>query len=584
MHRMKLWAFGLGLIASGSWSPAAEPDKRLHELAEKYFEAYLQRHPTWATSIGDYRFIDRLDDVSRAARTQWEAQLRGFLGELRNIDEGSLSSADRLTADLLRRELDDSILHHRCGLWMAPMEPLNGPHITFPLLLVSQPFRDAADYRAYLTLLRSYPRYVLDQIANMRMGLSEELVSPRVVVEKTIPQIRTHLVKDPTASEFYSPLRNAASLVGEERAAIEKELVEAISENVVPAYLQLLSFIEDEYLPRCRETVGIGHVRRGKEIYEALAYLHTTTSIKPEEIHELGLAEVSRIRDEMTKVQREMGFEGSLDEFLTHMRTDPKYRFTSGKELYDAADEKLKWAKTQMPKLFNRLPKANCEMKEIESFRAAAAPVAYYNPAPFDGSRPGYYYINTYAPQERLRFTLEALTYHEAVPGHHLQIALDQENADLPRFRRYGTFTAYVEGWALYTEKLGYEIGGYRTPQDRFGQLTFEMWRACRLVVDTGMHLKGWTRERAIEFMGQNTSLARLDIESEIDRYIAWPGQALAYKIGELRILQMRRDAEKALGDRFDLKAFHDVLLAGGAMPIEILEARMKEWIDSYPR
>jgi uncharacterized protein (DUF885 family) len=264
------------------------------------------------------------------------------------------------------------------------------------------------------------------------------------------------------------------------------------------------------------------------------------------------------------------------------MRTDPAQRFKSGEELYSAADAILQRTKPLMPKLFTRLPKADCVMKEIESFRAPASPVAYYNPCPEDFSRPGYYYINVYKPEERLRFTLEALTYHEAIPGHHFQIALDQENTNLPKFRRYGSFTAYVEGWALYTEKLGYEIGGYKDAYSRFGQLTFEMWRACRLVVDTGMHAKGWPRQQAIDFMAANTSLARLDIESEIDRYISWPGQALAYKIGELRILQLRREAEKKLGDKFDLRAFHDALLSGGAMPIDVLEQRMRVWIMDH--
>jgi prolyl oligopeptidase len=261
------------------------------------------------------------------------------------------------------------------------------------------------------------------------------------------------------------------------------------------------------------------------------------------------------------------------------MRVDPKFRFTSRDELYEAAGSILMRAKSQMPRIFGRLPKADCVMKEIESFRAPASPVAYYNPSPEDGTRPGYYYINTYKPEERLRFTLEALTYHEAVPGHHLQIALDQENTALPKFRRYGGYTAYVEGWALYSEKLGYEIDGYKGPYNRFGQLTFEMWRACRLVVDTGMHAKGWTREQAIDFMAKNTSLAAVDITNEVDRYIAWPGQAIGYKIGELRILALRDEAKKKLGDKFDLRAFHDALLGGGPMPIDMLETRMRAWI-----
>jgi len=309
--------------------------------------------------------------------------------------------------------------------------------------------------------------------------------------------------------------------------------------------------------------------------------VHTTVHTTPDEIHALGLAEVARIRREMGKVQAEVGFEGSLDEFISYMRTDPRHRFKTREELIAAADGYLQRTKPLLPRLFGKLPKADCVMKEMESFRAASSPVAYYNASPEDGSRPGYFYINTYAPTERLRFTLEALTYHEAVPGHHFQAALDQENGDLPKFRRYGGCNAYIEGWALYAEKLGYEIDGYRDPYMRFGQLTFEIWRACRLVVDTGIHHEGWSRQQAIDYMSANASLARLDIEAEVDRYITWPGQALAYKMGELRILRMRKEAEQRLGERFDLRAFHDALLSAGAMPIDMLEARMQAWIAS---
>jgi prolyl oligopeptidase len=293
----------------------------------------------------------------------------------------------------------------------------------------------------------------------------------------------------------------------------------------------------------------------------------------------LGLAEVARIRSEMAKVQAEIAFTGTLHDFVEHMRTDPRHRFTTSEELVAAADALLQRTKPLLPTLFGRLPKADCVMREIESFRAPSSPVAYYNPSPEDGIRPGYYYINTCAPKQRLRFTLEALTYHEAVPGHHLQMALDQENTALPKFRRYGHYTAYVEGWALYAEKLGYELGGYRDSYARFGQLTFEMWRACRLVVDTGLHDKGWSRQQAIDYLSEHVSLAPIDIEAEVDRYISWPAQALAYKIGELRVTQLRREAEEQLGDRFDVRAFHDALLSGGAMPIDTLEKRMREWI-----
>ncbi|MEK7732463.1 MAG: DUF885 domain-containing protein, partial [Planctomycetota bacterium] len=492
-----------------------------------------------------------------------------------------LSLHDRLTRDFLERSLHDGLyefaMRHRHYL---PLEPLDGPQLRFPLILVSQPFRNTEDFHKYAARLHAFPRQVDDLIANMRKGVSLRIVSPRVTIEKVVPQIRTHIVDDPAQSEFHKPVQKTETLSEADRQTVTQEIVRAIRSDVVPAYRKLLQFVESEYLPACRPTVGIGAVPTGDKMYEELAYLNATVKVNADEVHELGLSEVARIRGEMARVQKEVGYEGSLDDFLAHMRTDPAQRFKTGEELYAAADAILQRTKPLMSKLFTRIPKADCVMKELESFRAPASPVGYYNPPPEDGSRPGYYYINTYAPQERLRFTLEALSYHEAIPGHHFQIALHQENTDLPKFRRYGSFTAYVEGWALYTEKLGYEIGGYKDAYSRFGQLTFEMWRACRLVVDTGMHAKGWSRQQAIDFMASNTSLARLDIESEIDRYISWPGQALAYKIGELRILQLRREAEEKLAATFDLRAFHDALLADGAMPIDVLETRIRTWIS----
>ncbi len=575
----RLWALSVFVFAVSS-RVSGQTDPGLKALADRYWDAVMERNPTWATEIGDYRFNDRLPDLTEEARLEWNRTQRHFLKELQAIPTAGLSSADRLTRDLFERTLQDGLFEfaaqHRQYL---PLEPLDGPHIKFPLILISQPFRNADDFRAYIARLREFPKYAEDVMENLRKGVTLGIVAPKVTTQKVLPQIRAHVVDDPIKSEFYKPFQIADSIPSADREAIAKSLTETIRERVIPAYQRLLTFVEYEYLPACRDTVGIGEVPNGEKMYAELAYLNATVRVDPKEVHELGLSEVARIRGEMAKVQKEVGFEGSLDDFLTHMRTDPAQRFKSGEELYAAADAILQRTKPLMTKLFTRIPKADCVMKELEAFRAPAAPVGYYNPAPEDGSRPGYYYINTYKPEERLRFTLEALSYHEAVPGHHFQIALHQENKDLPKFRRYSSFTAYVEGWALYTEKLGYEIGGYKDAYSRFGQLTFEMWRACRLVVDTGMHFKGWSRQQAIDFMAGNSSLARVDVENEIDRYISWPGQALAYKIGELRILGLRREAEKKLGDKFDLRAFHDALLSDGALPIDILESRMRDWI-----
>ncbi len=579
MRSVTKWAVLAGVMGTSLTATAGATEPELKTLADRYWEARLARFPTMATSIGDHRYDHLLEDLSEKGRGAWRKTLTGLLDDVRRINPTSLSSDDRLTHELLERAITDELLGLASHLEFLALDPLEGPHIAFPLLLVSQPFRHRADFDAYVARLTAFPGQVDQLIANLRAGLKAGITPPRVTITKVLPQLRTHIVADVSQSEFFKPTEHLSKLAEQDRAAVRQAMATAITDRVVPAYRKLLAFVEGEYLPACRETVGIGSVPGGEEIYRKLAYLKTTVSLTADEIHQTGLSEVARIRKAMSAVQAEVGYEGTLDDFLTHMRTDPRFRFTSAEELQAAAAAILERTKPLMPKLFGRVPKADCVMKPIESFRAASSPMAYYNPTPEDGSRPGYYYINLYRPTERLRFTLEALTYHESIPGHHFQIALDQENRLLPSFRRYASFTAYVEGWALYTEKLGYEIGGYRDAYSRFGQLTFEMWRACRLVVDTGMHVKGWTRQRAIDYLVANTSMSRTDIEAEVDRYIAWPGQALAYKIGELRIVRLRREAESQLGDAFDLRAFHDAILAGGAMPIDVLERRMRAWI-----
>ncbi len=559
----------------------AEPSADLEELADRYWDAMMRQNPTWATSLGDHRFSDRLDDLSEPSLEKFKQHLQGLLGDLRRLPAHGLSQEDRLTRDLLERSIRDNLLRAACLGHLMPIDPLAGPHLSFPMILVSQPFDTKEDFDAYVARLRGFPKQVADMIDNMRRGIATEFVAPRILVDRVIPQVEQHIVTDVTKSEFYTPVQKLGSLPEADREQVTAAIDEAIRTHVVPAYLQLLAFLQDEYLPRSRTTVGYSALPNGDKIYMALAGLNATVPVVPDEVHELGLSEVSRIRGEMDKAKDDLHFKGDLDAFIAHMRDDPKQRFKYRKELLPTADEYLRHAKLRLPKLFGRLPKALCRVKEMESFRAKSAPAAYYNLPSEDGSRPGYYYVNTYAPQERLRFTMEALTYHEAVPGHHLQMALDQENQSFPKFRRYARFTAYEEGWALYAEKLGYDVGGYKEPDNRYGQLSFEMWRACRLVVDTGLHVKGWSRQQAIDFIVANTSLARHDIEAEVDRYVNWPGQALGYKIGELRILQLRKEAEETLKDRFYLPAFHDALLAGGAMPIDMLETRMRAWIAS---
>ena len=563
----------------------AQTDSQLRDLAEQYWEADLKRHPSFATSIGDYRYNDRLDDLSADSARKWEAEIRSLQQRLRRVQPGRLCQEDRLTLDLLDQALACELLRVAAEDRLTPLEPLFGPHLRLPLLLVSQPFRNAQDYRDYIARLRAFPSQVDQIITNMRQGSALGQTTPRIIVEKVIPQIRAHLVADVTESAFYkTPFAKASVLSPEDRRTILADLADAISGDVIPAYWQLLAFVEDEYLQTCRETVGLSALPKGDRRYVALAFLHTTLRTAPQRIHEIGLEEVARIREEMMRVKTLIGFEGSLEGFLEHLRTDPKYRAGSADELLETYRAILDRTKPLMSRLFNRLPQADCVMKELESYRTASAPMAFYNPAPQDGSRPGYFYVNTYAPLERVLFCAEALTYHEAIPGHHIQFSLAQENKDVPKFRRFARITAYEEGWALYAETLGKEIGGYQDSYQEFGRLNFQMWRACRLVVDTGIHLMGWTRAQAIDYLLRNTALPRLDIEAEVDRYIVWPGQALGYKLGELRIREIREKAERELGARFDLRAFHDEILSGGPVPLSILEQIMDRWIAAWKK
>jgi len=560
--------------AHGQYYPA------LAEVSQRYWDALMERYPTWATSLGDDRFNDRLEDVSDTAREEWNKKLDKFYDEVRQIRHMWLSQPDQVTRLLLMRTIQDEKVKLELRQDFTPLDPIYGVHIRLPLILVAQPFRNVKDYHDYAARLRSFSKQVTDTITNMRSGVILGWTHPRVILEKSIPQLRAQLVADVRGSDFYGPVKKADHLSEADRAAVTAEITDAIAGHVIPAYLQLLAFAEDEYLYAARSTVGVGALEHGDRLYKALVKLHTTEEDDPHRIHGIGHVEVARIRGEMAKIKEEVGFEGTLNEFLAHMRTDPMYRFNSETQLVDAADAILKRTVPRLPELFGRLPKVACEMKVMEPFRAAAAPAAFYNAASEDGSRPGYFYINTYKPEERLRFTIEALTYHEAIPGHHLQADVARQNEQMPMFRRHASYTAFVEGWALYAEKLGYEIDGYQDPYARFGQLTFEMWRACRLVVDTGIHAKGWTRQQAIDFLSENNSLSKHDIEAEVDRYIAWPGQALAYKLGERKILALRDEAERELGDRFDIRDFHDHLLRDGAMPLDMLEKQIHDWIE----
>jgi prolyl oligopeptidase len=437
----------------------------------------------------------------------------------------------------------------------------------------------ANEYIKYFKRLKGFEKEVDNIISNMKKGISAGIVPPAFITEQTLPQMEKIMNAEIENSEFYSVLGKENQLTPEEKEQVSNELKEIISDNIYPAYRKLYDFVKNEYLPNCRKEAGIWSLPDGKERYENSVKDFTTLTLTADEIHNIGLQEVSRILAIMEEIKDSLGFEGTIDEFNTFLKTDPQFYYTDKEDLMNGFREILARVDTTLPRFFGKLPEVGYDLKEMEEFRAASAPAAYYYSAPEDRSRPGYFYVNTYNLSARPKYTMTALAMHEAVPGHHLQISLAQEQKNLPKFRRDLGITAFLEGWALYSESLGYESGMYEDLYQLYGALTFEMWRACRLVVDTGIHDKKWTREEAYNYMRKYTPNSDQDIQSEIDRYISWPGQALAYKTGELKIKELRKKSENTLGDQFDIKAFHDTILKNGAVPLPLLEKIVDEWI-----
>ena len=553
----------------------------LNTIYADYWEYHLETHPQSATYLGDHRYDDRLDDYSAEAYNASIDKYMDYLDSVSGYDPKILDGQDRLNLLLFRRLLETRIEGARFRPCLTPISQQGGPHLSFPQIVSYHPFRTVQDYENYITRLDAFPAQIDQIIACMEEGMREEIVQARVVVEKVVPQLEDLIVDEPEKSPLYQPLSAFSDEIREsERARIRGEVERAIMESVVPAYQELLVFIGNKYLGSCRDDAGIWALPDGEDRYAYDIRHYTTTDMSPSEIHDTGLRELERIRGEMEEIKAKVAFQGSLPAFFEYLRDDPQFYYSSGSDLMDGFREILARMDDKLPLLFGHLPKAPYDLKAIESYRAKAAPAAYYYSPPEDGSRPGYFYVNTYRPDSRPRYTMEALAYHEAVPGHHLQIALAQELDSLPDFRQHEGFTVFVEGWGLYSEGLPAEVGLYQDPYSRFGRLTFDAWRASRLVVDTGIHAMKWTRDDAIKFLGERTAISEHDVISEVDRYIAWPGQALAYKIGELKIRELRDRAEAALGDRFDLREFHDVLLRNGSIPLDIMTEEIDAWIE----
>lgn len=568
------------LLPMLSGAARADATGDFRALLDEAWEARLANFPTFASYLGDRRYNDRWTDQSLDAIESRHEQTREFLRRLYAIDREQLSASDQLNFELFRRELQEDVDRHRFRGFLLPfshrggVQTLNEDTRTIPQSTVR-------DYEDWLARMAQIDTVIEQTIDLAERGRREGIVPPRVLMERIPAQIATQLVEVGTESPFYEFFEDLPDSFSEaDRARLREQAVDTIESTVVPAYRRLARYFEQTYLPASRESIGLSELPNGEEWYEFLARSFTTTQMTPDDIHRLGLDEVRRIRDEMQAVIEEVGFDGDFQEFLTFLRTDPQFYYDDPDDLYEAYLATAKRIDPELVRLFGTLPRMPYGVLPIPAATAPDTTTAYYTPPAADGSRAGIYWVNLYRPEVRPRYEIEVLSVHEAVPGHHLQIALQQELGDMPEFRRFSGFTAFVEGWGLYSESLGYDLGLYEDPYSRFGALTYEMWRAVRLVVDTGMHYKGWTREQAIDFFKENAAKTEHDIVNEIDRYIGNPGQALAYKIGQLRILAIRRNAEAALGEDFDIRAFHDELLGGGALPLDLLEQRMDAWID----
>jgi uncharacterized protein (DUF885 family) len=530
--------------------------------------------------LGDHRFDDQLPDESLANEQRREGQLQAFVSRWRDIDRALLSPANQVNYDIFGHLVENELAEYRFAAHLMPITSRSGFHISFPELPRDIPLETVRDYENYLARLNAFSKYVDDHIERMRAGMQRGMVLPAVVLEGYRDALTAHVVEDPTASLLFAPLRQFPQRIGsDDRTRLSAAGRQAVADSVVQGYRRFLRFMEDEYVPACRGSIAASALPDGRAFYRHRVRRFTTLDLTPEEVHQTGLQEVQRIRGEMEQIIRRVAFSGDFAQFVQQLREDPQFYATTPQQLQQEVALVLKRMDGALPRLFKTLPRAPYGIREVPLYIAPKTTTAYYQPPPGDGSQAGFYYINTYNLKARPLYEIEALSLHEAVPGHHLQIALQQEMTDLPMFRRFADVTAFIEGWGLYAERLGLEVGFYQDPYRDFGRLTYEMWRACRLVVDTGMHYLGWTRGQAIDFMAAHTALSLHNIEAEVDRYIAWPGQALAYKTGELKIRQLRQMAEQQLGPQFDVREFHEVVLGSGAVPLTVLERNVEGYI-----
>ena len=559
--------------------------QQLNTLVEQYFVESLQFSPLFATYIGysqyNNQFIAPISEQNRATK---QAFYKAYQQRLANIDKQQLTGQALLSYEILERDLALTIEGFQFPSYLLPIDQMSGAHNDFAGLgsaQSAQPFENLQDYGNFISRAEGFVTWLSSVQEAMRQGIKQGVVLPKPLAEKLLPQFQAHVVNSAEQSLFYSPIKQLpANFSTEQKQQLTQQYSALIMDKLVPAYAKMSEFLATTYIPNSRETVGYSDLPNGKAWYEYQIKQNTTLSLSADEIHEIGLQEVSRILNEMKAVKETVGFKGDLTAFFNHLRDSDEFYFDTPEQLiaaYEAVKTKID---ARVPKLFNIVPKADYVVKAVEDFRAeSAAGASYQAPAP-DGSRPGIFYINTFNLKAQPKFLLETLSIHEAAPGHHFQIALQQEVESLPEFRKFGGYTVFAEGWALYAESLGKELGLFTDPYMWYGRLSDEQLRAMRLVLDTGFHAKGWTRQQGIDYMLANSSMAVSDVVAEVERYIAWPGQALSYKLGQFKIQELRDYCKQTLGDKFDIKEFHTQILIDGALPMPILEAKIKRWVE----
>jgi uncharacterized protein (DUF885 family) len=563
--------------------PGSGPALALAALCDEYWQGALESSPTLATSVGDTRYDDRLPDISPAGVAKETARLEHVLERARAIDEGALLAKDRLTRTALITEVDGELAQLSCTFQEWTVDPLGGPQVELMSLADYTIIETPGDAAKYVKRMRASAGYLDDQVANLRTGLAKGMTASRDAVTKTIEQLER---LDATPTDSLGAWRPAAAeragWKAADRERFAKDLRQALDTSLRPALRRYHDFLRDQVLPAARppEKAGLSSLPGGLDCYRRMIRVHTSLDVDPSELHRIGLDQVAKFRRDLAELGKRVFGTSDIAEIQKRLRTSPEMHFKTGAEIEAKARETLARAQAAVPRWFGKIqPRARCEVKVMGMHEAPYSTIAYYREPSADGRRPGAYMINTYLPETRPRYEAEALAFHESVPGHHLQIAVAEELTGIPEFRKHLGVTSFVEGWALYTERLADEMGLYSGDLDRIGMLSFDAWRSCRLVVDTGLHAQGWTRQQAIDYMTQNSILAENNIVNEVDRYITWPGQALAYKMGQMEILRLRDEAKQRLGSRFDIKAFHDAVLENGAVSLPVLRQQVEAYI-----